>query len=147
MVPVKPILSSLSFLTFLRAADELRSLLCSSSQFMGLPLQGGRALSGRWLCLEQAPSLSDNSPGGKLQPSALPLDSMLGTAASLVCNSPFVWNQPLVSMLSTAGGSCSSPFPFGIVRNPHSLGFSPFSNPRFHRNFWWLPAGFGLETT
>lgn len=40
IVPVNPILSSRSFLPFLRTADELHSLLCSSSQFNWLAFTG-----------------------------------------------------------------------------------------------------------
>lgn len=75
---------------------------------------------------------------------------MLGTAASLVGSSPFVWNQPLASVLSTAGGSCSSPFCFGIGPQSPFLGFFSFFQSKVPQEVLvvtgWVWTGNNLQT-
>lgn len=127
LAPTNPILSSLSFSLFDRplvspSQFEFHSLFAFELWAHWLSFTGRSPWARRRFCLqptEEEPSkLADGlSPGArplvcqtaiprcKPQPLALSLNSTLGTADGLVCNSSFVWNQPMDFTLRTVRGS------------------------------------------
>lgn len=127
VAPTNPILSSLSFSLFdgplvSPSQFEFHSLFAFELWAHWLSFTGRSPWARRWFCsqpTEEEPSkLADGLPPRakplvcqtaiprcKPQPLALSLNSTLGTADGLVCNSSFVWNQPIDFTLRTVGGS------------------------------------------